>query len=105
MNSIYHVLSSTVIYHAFRYAGSSIHLMVKQKKLRKASQDPEANPSRDTLFPKTKAHEIRGTQRDIDDSAYVFIVNICFAFAGFANFFSLLDFGNQSVNVGCSAYG
>ncbi|KAI0921124.1 hypothetical protein AcW2_006201 [Taiwanofungus camphoratus] len=76
--------------------------MVKQKKLRKASQDPEANPSRDTLFPKTKAHEIRGTQRDIDDSAYVFIVNICFAFAGFANFFSLLDFGNQSVNVGCT---
>jgi len=101
LSSVYHASSSTLL----RGALSRLFLRCSFRRTKKKNVgDVEAPTSHEKISTIADSDELPRARRDIDDSALVFILNLCFAFAGLAEFCSLLDLGGPNGDTVACAF-
>ncbi|KAH9951587.1 hypothetical protein B0H21DRAFT_716659 [Amylocystis lapponica] len=102
LNSIYYLLCSALVHALLRLCYSRLRRPFGHTPAGKRPADLEAHlpseKSPESMVPQDR----RAVGHDFYEGAFALVLNICFAFAAFAQFCSLLDFGSHVGNTGCT---
>ncbi|KZT05504.1 uncharacterized protein LAESUDRAFT_760062 [Laetiporus sulphureus 93-53] len=97
--STYHITRSALLREFFRRVSRLLRLNGHPQ----VASDVEASVNNDQAPRQATGVNVSITQQEANDSAFVFVLNLCFIFASSANFCSLLDMGTtHSGAIACT---
>ena len=101
MHGLHYLVSSSLVQNVVEKTG---RVLGRALFSRRTQVDPELPSVRPATTYASKEDETQSLERYNDHTSLIFVLNLCFAFAGLAHFLSLPPFPNASAwETGCGA--